>query len=95
MANAKDRPVFLTRLTGALVDTLKASGIKAHLNTQRVPGTRLYRVRVISPQFKRMYHSERQSLVWRITERVISWDDQMRISMILTLTGEEAKGSDV
>ena len=91
MPSVKDKPVFLTHLTGTLVDTLKASGIKAHVKSQRVPGTKLYRVSVVSPQFKRMYHSERQSLVWRIADRAISPDDQMRISMILTLTGEEAK----
>jgi hypothetical protein len=91
MANVKNQPAFLTHLTNALVDTLKGSGIQAKVKSQRVPGTKLYRLSVYSPQFKKMYHSERQSLVWRVADRAISPDDQMRISMILTLTGEEAK----
>lgn len=90
MPKLKNDPVFLTQLTGALVDTLKAGGIKAQVRSKRVPGTKLYRVNVISPQFKNIPHSERQDLVWRIANKTISSDDQMRISMILTLTGEEA-----
>ncbi len=57
-----------------------------------VPTTRLYRVAVLAPKFKELKHSERQNLVWRITERAISPDEQMRISMILTLTPDEMTG---
>jgi hypothetical protein len=49
-------------------------------------------VGVFSPQFKDLGHSERQNLVWRIAEKELSQEDQMRISMILTLTEDEAKG---
>ena len=51
-----------------------------------------YRVTVVAPQFKALKHSERQSLVWRIAERVLSPNEQLRISMILTLTRDEAAG---
>jgi hypothetical protein len=88
----KTRPAFLNQLRKAIVDALKANGIQAQVRSEPVPTTKLYRVAVLSPQFKAMRHSERQSLVWRITERAISPADQMRISMILTLTTEEAKG---
>ena len=92
MANVKDPPVFLTQLKKALVDTLQANGLKATVKSTRVPTTKLYRLSVRSPQFKAMTPSERQNLVWRIADRAISRDNQMRISMILTLTDDEAKG---
>ena len=93
MASVKENaPLFLKRLTKALVDTLNGSGIQARVLTEPVPTTKLYRVAVFSPQFEAMKHSERQSLAWRIAERTLSPDEQLRISMILTLTDEEEKG---
>ena len=92
MAKVKRAPVFLTRLEKALVDDLKAGGIQAQVDTEPLPTTRLYRVTVVAPKFKALKHSERQSLVWRITEKTLSPDDQLRISMILTLTREEVEG---
>ena len=90
--NVRTVPAFLIRLKKALVETLKRAGIEAKVKSEPVPQTKLFRLAVLSPQFKAMRHSERQSLVWRITEKAISPDDQMRISMIHTLTSEEAKG---
>ena len=92
MAKVKKAPAFVTQLRKALVDALKANGIQAKVETEPVPTTRLYRVMVVAPQFKAMTHTERQSLVWRIAERALSPDDQLRISMILTLTRDEAEG---
>ena len=89
---AKTAPLFLSRLKKALVETLKQNGIEAKVRSEPVPYTKLYRLAVLSPQFKAMRHSERQSLVWRIAERAVSPDEQMRISMILTLTSEEMEG---
>jgi hypothetical protein len=88
----KSSPAFLDRLKGALVTVLKANGIEATVDAEPVPTTRLYRVAVLAPKFKNLKPSERQSLVWRITEHAISTDEQMRISMILTLTPDEASG---
>ena len=92
MAGLKTKrvPSFLTRLKSALVSTLGANGIRAEVDSEPVPTTRLYRVAVRAPKFEMLKHSERQNLVWRIAERAISPDEQMRISMILTLTPEEA-----
>ena len=92
MANVKTAPAFLEQLKKAIVETLKVNGISAKVRTEPVPTTKLYRVAVFSPQFKQMRHSERQNLVWRIAEKAVSPDEQMRISMILTLTDDEAKG---
>jgi hypothetical protein len=93
MPNVKRKPpAFVAQLEKALVDDLKAGGIQADVQTEPVPTTRLYRVTVTAPQFKAMKHSERQSLVWRIAEKTLSPDNQLRISMILTLTRDEAAG---
>lgn len=92
MPKVKNAPAFLTQLKKALVDDLEVSKIKAEVYTEPVPTTLLYRVTVVAPQFKALKHSERQSLVWRIAERALSPDDQLRISMILTLTRDEAAG---
>lgn len=93
MANVKKRiPTFLTRLKKALIDDLAAQKIKAEVYTEPVPTTRLHRVTVVAPKFKALKHSERQGLVWRIAEQALSPDEQLRISMILTLTREEAEG---
>jgi hypothetical protein len=94
MAAVKTRnePAFLARLKEALTDTLRANGIAAEVDTEPVPTTRLYRVAVLAPKFKRLRHSERQDLVWRIAERALSPEEQMRVSMILTMTPDEAEG---
>jgi hypothetical protein len=88
--NTKSSPPFLTRLKNALVSTLAANGIEADVDSEPVPTTRLYRVAVRAPKFKMLKHSERQNLVWRIADHAISPDEQMRVSMILTLTPDEA-----
>lgn len=94
MAGVKTRkiPAFVDQLKTALIATLKASGIEAKVDVEPVPTTQLYRVAVLAPKFKELKHSERQSLVWRIAEQAISADQQMRISMILTLTPDEIVG---
>jgi len=92
MANVKTTPDFLSLLKKTLIETLKSNDIRAKVLSEPVPNTKLYRLTILSPQFKAMRHTERQDLVWRIAERAISPDDQMRISMILTLTDDEAKG---
>lgn len=92
MAKVKESPAFLALLKKALVAELKAKGIQAKVHSEPVPSTRLHRVTVVAPQFKALKHSERQSIVWRIAEKALSPDDQLGISMILTLTRDEAAG---
>jgi hypothetical protein len=93
MAKLKAAPEFVDELKDALVEGLDAVGIDAEVSVQAVPTTRLYRVLVLAPKFKALKHSERQNLAWRIAERVLSPDEQLRISMILTLTRDEARGN--
>jgi hypothetical protein len=92
MAGLKTAPKFVDHLKNVLVDELKNVGIDAKVIVEAVPTTRLYRVMVQAPKFKALKHSERQNLVWRIAEQVLSPEEQLRISMIVTLTPSEAAG---
>ena len=92
MAKVKSLPAFLDRLERALVEGLKAGGISAKVYAEPVPTTKLHRLMVLAPKFAALRRSERQDLVWRIVDQFIGPDDQLKISMILTLTPDEAKG---
>lgn len=92
MAKVKSPPAFLEHMKTALVEKLKAGGIDAEVDTEHVPRTKLHRVLVVAPQFKSMPHYERQDLVWRIAEQTLSPDEQLLVSMILTLTPDECEG---
>jgi hypothetical protein len=87
----KAPPPFLDRLNTALISALAANDISAKVRTERVPTTKLYRVAVLAPKFKALKHSERQNLVWRIADSALSPDEQLHISMILTLTPDEVE----
>lgn len=91
----KSRPGFVQALLEALVARLDRAGISAEVDSQRVRGTRLHRVTVLSPQFEHLRPSERQDLAWRIAREVLTLEQQMRISMILTLTPDSFDVSDL
>jgi hypothetical protein len=81
-----------SRVRAALEEGLAVGGITAKVSTEAIKGTKLTRVLVTSPQFKSLRPSERQDLVWRIMGDTFQWDEQLRISMIMTLTPEELAG---
>jgi hypothetical protein len=89
---AKTAPSFVDQLKDSLQEELSNVGIESKVDVEAVPTTRLYRILVLAPKFKALKHTERQSLVWRIAERALAPDEQLRISMILTLTPNEAAG---
>lgn len=93
MAKINKKPAFLTQLKNALLDDLAKAGIHAKVELEAVPTTRLHRVFVFAPEFQALKHSERQNLVWRISDRVLDPDQQLLISMIITLTPNEARGA--
>lgn len=97
MAKVKTRRVaFGQKLEEKLVSGLRQAGIHVDDCTiEPIRGTRLHRVLLLSKGFRHLTASERQSVVWRIVDAHFSADDQMRISMILTLTPGEADGTDV
>ena len=92
-AKVKKMPSFLDRLKTGLISSLDKNGIDADVDTEKVPTTKLYRVIVLAPKFKALKHSERQNLVWRIADSALSPDEQLHISMILTLTPDEVQES--
>lgn len=94
MANVKSMPAFLSTLRAALTKGLKAAGISAKIESEPIPGTKLHRVLVLAPKFKSLKPSERQDLVWRIADQVLTQEEQLRISMMLTMTPDEASGAE-
>ena len=95
MAKVKtSRTTFGQKLEGKLVDGLRQSGIHVEdCTVEPIRGTRLHRVLLLSKGFKHLTAPERQSVAWRIIDAHFSPEDQMRISMILTLTPGEAAGT--
>jgi hypothetical protein len=83
---------FERRLAQVLIEGLKIGGIRAKVETEPVPHTKLTRVLVTARAFDSLRPSERQDLVWRIVSRAFDPEDQFRISMILTLTPNELAG---
>lgn len=89
MSKLKAPPDYVNRLKTALVQELQERGIHAEVDSEPVPPTKLHRVFVYAPEFQAMWHSERQDLVWAIAERVLSPEEVLNVSMILTLSPEE------
>lgn len=82
---------FVIRVVRAIGEGLARVGVRsANVDYKKVRGTKLYRFIVVSKKFKSMDFSERQHVVWRIVERDLPPRDTQRISMILTLTPDEA-----
>ena len=89
MAKLK-QPTHVRKLLGALETALRKAGIRAFIDTERIPATKLHRIVVLTEQFEALSPSERQNLVWRIAQQVLDFDEQLLVSSILTLTPEEA-----
>ncbi len=92
MAKVKGRrrPTWLDVLFQTLRAQLRAVGIgEVDLLDEPINGTKLHRVTVVAPKFAALRPSERQDLVWRIAEQVLNKDQQLQLSMILTLTPKE------
>lgn len=81
------------RLHAALRRGLAVAGIDASVEIERVRSLRLYRVLVKSPDFDPLSITERQDLVWRIVRQSFTADEQLNISVILTLTPGELNGN--
>lgn len=88
-------PPFVVELKKALRDDLQAAGIVAKISSEAIPATKLHRFMVLADNFKKLSHSERQDLVWRIAKKTLTPEEELLVSMILTLTPEEASGVEV
>jgi hypothetical protein len=89
MKERKRIPNYLSAFLERLEADLKKAGIQADVDTESVRGTRLHRVMVVSPNFRNMRQGERQDLVWRIADNTLTPEQQLRISMIITVTPTE------
>ena len=85
----KKRLVFTKRLEEALREGLAKGGVSADVSAEKIPSTKLHRALVVSPQFEKLRPSERQDLIWRIVQQHFSPDQQLQISMIVTLAPSE------
>ena len=84
---------FPARLRNELSKGLKIAGIHPTIETQPIRRTNLHRITVLAKEFEKMRPSERQDLVWRIIGQRFSPDEQLQISMILTLAPTELEGN--
>jgi len=82
-------PPFVEKLTAALRSRLEKAGLNVDVSSEPVHFTKLYRFYVVSRNFKAMGQQERQKLVWHIVENVLSADEQLHVSMILTVTPDD------
>src|SRR5207247_860802 len=97
MAQVKTKPAakapkFVQKLSDALIEAFEKLGFEIDVSSERLRGLPLHRIAVVSPSFERMWHSERQAIVWRIAQKALNDDEQLHISMILTMTPREAEG---
>lgn len=94
MAKVETRPnAFKEQVCQALKEGLKTAGIRsAQVRSEPIPHTKMHRFFVFAKGFENLRPSERQDLVWRAVNREIPRDDQLRISMVLTMTPEEFEG---
>ena len=82
-------PRWVDTLAEEVIDALKVVRMDCEFLWEPVPGTRLIRIYVISKGFKNLGFSERQSVLWRIAQGVLTESQLAKISMILTLTPDE------
>lgn len=77
-----------------LHDRLGEGGVVGDVLPEAVPGTKLHRFVVVAEGFRNMEQLERQSLVWRIADALLTREEQLRrISMIYTLDPTEASAA--
>jgi hypothetical protein len=87
----KQSPVLRDRVVAVLKQGLKRAGFGVDaIETEPIKGTKLFRVTLIAKGFEKIWVTERQDLVWRILNRELTPDQQLRISMVLTLAPSEA-----
>jgi hypothetical protein len=95
MAKVKDtpRPSLPDRVISALKAGLKTSGFAVEgVEIEPIKGTKLFRVTVVARGFDKIWVTERQDLVWRILDQSLSPAEQLRISMVVTLSPSEVVG---
>ena len=78
------QPHFVAPLEAALQSQLPGAAV-THEQVRR----ERYRFIVVSEEFGRMDHPERQQLVWKIAEEVVPKADLWNVAMIITMAPAE------
>ena len=90
VARPEEDAEFVHRLKRALVEGLGVAGVDdVEVLAESIPGTHLHRITVVSEKFRQLQFSERQDLLWRIIRQRLTPEQELRISMILTLTPDD------
>ncbi|MCX7048300.1 MAG: hypothetical protein NTX50_22795 [Candidatus Sumerlaeota bacterium] len=82
-------PGYISQLCHSVQSQLKECKIPAQVKAQKVPSTNLFRLYVMAPKLKKLMYSERQDLIWRMVDKALPKDKQMRISMIRATSPNE------
>lgn len=82
-------PAFVARYADALREQLPGADVEA----EKITGTNHYRFLVVSGRFNGRSHRERQQLVWSVADRVLTPDQRLRVTMIITLGPGELNGA--
>ena len=83
-------PVMVNKLGKALEDALWEAGVRdVEVLWEPVGPRPAYRIYVVSNDFDVFKHSERQDMVWRAAEAVLTERQTQRITAIFTVTNSE------
>jgi len=77
-------PPYVQKLIAELGNRLPG----AQINSEHVRSDR-FRVAIVSSDFEKLGHPERQQLVWDIADSTLAKHDLLKISMILTVAPSE------
>src|SRR5436189_195602 len=94
MAARRYRRLSVSRkrsLQDALAERLSECGIDASVELETSGLAGHYKLYVISDAFDRLLEAEIQDVIWRALKEVWPRDDQLRLTLTLGLTREEAQ----
>lgn len=79
-------------MRAALKDYLRSLGVTTLLvRSEVVTHTNFRRFLVVAQKFASMRYQDRQEVVWRIARTVLTQEEQLLVSMIVTVTPREHK----
>lgn len=86
-------PAFMLRVRDAISSELVRIGIpNARVTVEPITGTKLHRITVVAAGMRKLRHSERQDLVWRIIDEALPKDRQLFIASVYVFTPTELSG---
>jgi len=86
------KTITLPQFVVTLEDALKSKIRNSQVDIEKVGRTNRYRFVVVSDRFRRMNHPKRQNFVWDIAEKVLTPQEMLRVSMIITLEPNDVNG---